>query len=71
MLMRLKDKKTILAELGKFFLDVAKLIFGGVILVGIMDMDINKVMLFVVGFCVMLLMLILGVMLMVLSDYNT
>lgn len=68
--MRILNRKMVLSELGKFFLDIAKLIFGGIILVGIMDLEINRVMLFCVGIVVMCLVAVLGVILISLSDYN-
>ena len=36
-------------EFGKFLVDIAKLVFGGVILAGIMSQDINHQLLFTLG----------------------
>ncbi len=43
-----------------FFLDLAKLVFGGVILTGIMGLDVNKILLFVVGGVVTALLAFFG-----------
>lgn len=37
-----KVKRTILSELGKFLIDIAKLVFGGVIIVNIMQYELNN-----------------------------
>ena len=42
-------------EAGKFCLDIAKLVFGGVILAGLMKQDIEYVSLFLIGLGVVLL----------------
>lgn len=34
---------------GDFLLDIAKLVFGGVILAGVVAEDVNKVLLYIVG----------------------
>ena len=48
--MRQERKETILSETGKFLVDIAKLVFGGIILAGIMKYEsINSVMLYSVG----------------------
>lgn len=47
-------------EAGKFCLDIAKLIFGGVILTGLMKQDIEYLSLFLVGFGVVVIFAILG-----------
>ena len=45
-----KDKQDdLLLEAGKFCLDIAKLIFGGVILAGLMKQDIEYISLFFIG----------------------
>ena len=36
-------------ELGKFLVDIAKLVFAGVIIAGIMNEDINRLALFLLG----------------------
>jgi len=47
--MKQKKKELMMQEYGKYFLDLSKLIFGGVILAGVMDMGINFFVLFVTG----------------------
>jgi hypothetical protein len=43
-------KQTLLAEVGSFLIDIAKLVFGGVILAGIMEYEtINQTILFIIG----------------------
>lgn len=49
-------------ELGKYLLDVSKLIFGGVILSGLMNLNVNSVVLFVVGGSTVLLTALSGFM---------
>ena len=43
------EKKEAYKEASKFVLDIAKLVFAGIILGGIMDMDISKAALLSVG----------------------
>ena len=50
-----EDKNGIFLEAGKFCLDIAKLIFGGVILAGLMKQDIEYISLFLVGLGVVLI----------------
>ena len=48
-------KQTLLAEIGNFLIDIAKLVFGGVILAGIMEYEtINQTILFIIGGVVVL-----------------
>ena len=48
--MRKERKETVLSETGKFLIDIAKLVFGGVILAGIMKYEnINPWLLFSIG----------------------
>ena len=48
--MKKESKETILSETGKFLIDTAKLVFGGVILAGIMKYEnINPWLLFMVS----------------------
>ena len=50
-----KVRKNILSELGKFFIDIAKLVFGGVIVVNIMQYDlVNRWTILYVGIAAML-----------------
>ena len=46
-------------KFGDYCLDLSKLIFGGVILAGIMQLDINTVWLFVVGTVIVALVVII------------
>ena len=50
-----QEANTIFMEAGKFCLDIAKLIFGGVILAGLMKQDIEYLSLFLVGLGVVLI----------------
>jgi len=50
-------------ELGKVFIDIAKLVIGGVILAGLMRQDIPPVFLFVIGSIVTILMISAGLVL--------
>ena len=54
------EKKEALKEASKFVLDIAKLVFAGIILGGIMDMDISKAALLSVGGIVALILTIGG-----------
>ncbi len=67
--MKKKESKiTILAETGKFLIDIAKLVFGGVILAGIMRFeDINSWLLFSIGSMTVLICFIAGLLLMAAS----
>ena len=48
-------KQTLLAEIGNFLIDIAKLVFGGVILAGIMEYEtINQTILIIIGGVVVL-----------------
>lgn len=61
-------KKSIYSELGDFLIDIAKLVFGGVILAGIMKYDnMNPWMLFSIGGAVVLACLFSGLVLIALS----
>lgn len=42
-------RKAVYEETGKYFLDVSKLIFGGVILAGVMNLEMDKFVLFSIG----------------------
>lgn len=44
-----------LGELGKYCIDISKLVFGGVVLAGIMKLDVNRALLFGLGTVVVLL----------------
>ena len=61
-------KETVLSETGKFLIDIAKLVFGGVILAGIMKYEnINPWLLFSIGGIVVLICFLTGLLLTVLS----
>ena len=47
-------------ELGEFMVDIAKLVFGGVILAGIMSEDVNRKLLFSFGSIVVLAFALFG-----------
>jgi hypothetical protein len=55
-----KSDQSIALEAGKFCLDIAKLVFGGVILAGIMQQGIEFNSLFLTGLSVVLLFVIFG-----------
>ena len=57
-------------EAGKFCLDIAKLIFGGVILAGLMKQDIDYLSLFFVGLGVVAIFAFLGFRLIAKSKTN-
>ena len=57
-------------ELGKIFIDIAKLVIGGVILAGLMRQDIPPVFLFTVGSVVSILMVITGLVLVSWEERN-
>lgn len=44
-----EQKKEFYMKVSDFLLDLAKLVFGGIILTGIIDLDLDKVWLFSVG----------------------
>ena len=61
-------KETILSESGKFLIDIAKLVFGGVILAGIMKYEsVNPALLFGIGGMSVLLCFVSGIILIALS----
>ena len=55
-----KQEQSIAFEAGKFCLDIAKLVFGGVILAGIMQQGIEFNSLFLTGLSVVLLFVVFG-----------
>ena len=52
-----KDRQELFAQANKFFIDIAKLVFGGVILAGILKQDVDFWMLISGGTIVMAIML--------------
>lgn len=62
-------RKTVLSETGKFLIDIAKLVFGGVILAGIMKYEsINPVLLFGIGGISVFICFVSGIILIALSN---
>ena len=55
-----RNEHSIAFEAGKFCLDIAKLVFGGVILAGIMQQDIEFNPLFITGLGVVLVFVAFG-----------
>lgn len=62
------NNSVLYGEIGKYSLDISKLVFGGIILAVIMKLDINRVLLFVLGGTVVLLLAIAGFAFIVLSN---
>ena len=56
----LERKKKLSTELGKFILDITKLVFAGVILTSIIDLTVEKIYLFIFGLTSVILGLIFG-----------
>jgi hypothetical protein len=56
----IEEKNNLFVEAGKFCLDIAKLIFGGVILAGLMKQDIEYMSLFLIGLGVVVIFAFLG-----------
>ena len=54
------NKRKVFLKASDFFLDLAKLVFAGVILTGIVDLEVDKLLLFVLGGVVTMLLAILG-----------
>lgn len=66
--MEKEQKETILSETGKFMIDIAKLVFGGVILAGIMEYeDMSRMTLFTLGSASVIVLFIAGLVLCTLS----
>ena len=55
-----KKSASIADDAGKFCLDIAKLVFGGVLLASIMQQDINFDSLFLTGLVVVLVFVVFG-----------
>ena len=66
MKLNIEQQKALLEEGYKFCFDIVKLIIGGVILAGIMQESINKVLLYGAGFFFVVLFLVIGVWLIIL-----
>lgn len=54
------SQRALYEEAGKYLLDVSKLIFGGVILAGVVNLEVDKIVLFIVGGASVVLSAILG-----------
>lgn len=68
----MNDKKKLIEEGEKYCLDVSKLIFGGVILAGIMKQDIKDyISLFIMGSVVFVILLLAGFKLLSISHNKT
>lgn len=65
--MNKEQKETLLTEVGKILIDIAKLVLAGVVLAGIMQLDINKALLFSIGITVVFLLAFSGIAFLVLS----
>lgn len=65
--METKQREVILKESGQLLIDIAKLVFGGVIITGIMKLDINWEPLLISGCAVTLLTASVGITLIVIS----
>lgn len=57
----------LLEEAGKYSLDISKLVFGGVVLAGIMNLDVNTWILFSIGTIVVTLTAMAGFLMLYLS----
>lgn len=67
--MKKQAKKTMLQEGRKYCLDVSKLVFGGVILAGIMKQNIEDYMtLFIIGGLVFALLIVAGFLMIDISN---
>lgn len=47
--MKLKKRELLYQEAGKYFLDLSKLVFGGIILAEIMNLEINDEAMLIIG----------------------
>lgn len=68
--MKENRKEIVLEETGKFFIDIAKLVFGGIILASIMKIDINQSLLFIMGGIAVVAFAITGLSFIALSKPN-
>ena len=53
-------KRKLLLKVSDFLLDLTKLVFAGIILTGIVDLDLNKVWLFTTGLAVTFILMTAG-----------
>lgn len=63
-----KNNSLLMNELGVYCLDISKLIFGGVVLAGIMDLEINRYWLFGLGSLIVIVIALAGFAFIKLSD---
>ena len=63
-----RDDSALYGEIGKYSLDLSKLVFGGIILAGIMKIDVNRILLFVLGGLVVLFFAVAGFAFIILSN---
>ena len=57
--MKQKKRELMMQESGKYCLDMSKLIFGGVILAGIMNLEVDRIFLLGVGGLLVLFLMML------------
>lgn len=62
------NREILLGEFGRYCLDLSKLVFGGIILAGIMELDINRLVLFGIGTIIVLLTAVTGFVFIKLSN---
>ena len=63
-----KNNSLLMKELGVYCLAISKLIFGGVVLAGIMDLEINRYWLFGLGSLIVIVIALAGFAFIKLSD---
>ena len=63
-----KNNSLLMKELGVYCLDISKLIFGGVVLAGIMDLEINRYWLFGLGSLIVIVIALAGFAFIKVSD---
>ena len=63
-----KNNSLLMKELGVYCLDISKLIFGGVVLAGIMGLEINRYWLFGLGSLIVIVIALAGFAFIKLSD---
>lgn len=59
---KIDSQKIFKYEFGKFMVDIAKLVFGGVILAGIMNQEINHQLLFTLGSVIVVSFAMIGLL---------
>ncbi len=58
--MKLKKRELLYQEAGKYFLDLSKLVFGGIILAEIMNLGINETAVFGIGALAVVILALFG-----------